>query len=185
MKIISSKITEALEFCAFAHKDQKRKALDIPYASHPSSVGFILYSLDYEEDVIIAGILHDIIEDTSFTEKDIKERFGEKVTNLVKGVTEDKSIESWMERKKNYLSGVKNGNDEVKAISAVDLFDNCRSMLRSLNEGVDMWGMFSISPEILTNTYKERLRIIGDAIKPELKIALEEIISKLEENHRK
>ena len=185
MKIISSRITEALEFCAFAHKDQKRKALEIPYASHSSSVGFILYSLGYDEEVVIAGILHDVIEDTSFTEEDLKEKFGENVTNLVKGVTEDKSIKIWSERKKGYLNNVKSGSDEVKAISAADLFDNSRSMLRSLNEGVDMWGIFSASPETLINSYRERLAIIRDFIKPELKLELEEIIYQLEKNYKK
>ncbi len=67
--IISSKVTKAIEFCSEMHQGQFRKASLVPYASHPVSVGFILQSAGYAEDVVIAGILHDILEDTEQKKK--------------------------------------------------------------------------------------------------------------------
>jgi len=180
MNIISSKITEALEFCALAHKDQKRKKTEIPFASHPSSVGFILHSSGYGEEVVIAGILHDVIEDTIYSEIDIKNKFDENVMNLVKGVTEDVTIKTWKGRKDDYLNRVSNSNDDVKAICAADLLDNCRAMVRSLENGLNIWEAFSESRETLINYYKKRLSIVEKNIKPELAMELEKVILELE-----
>lgn len=87
-----NKLDLAIEFAAKAHGEQKRKGTDIPYISHPFAVGMILQQAKCEEDVVMAGILHDTLEDTETTEDDIRSLFGEKVLALVIGASEpDKS----------------------------------------------------------------------------------------------
>lgn len=179
MKIISSKITEALEFCAEAHKNQKRKSNNTPYASHPSSVGFILQSCGYKEDVVIAGILHDVIEDTTYTEKDIKERFGEKVLKMVLGVTENKKITDWHERKKDYLNKIKKSNKFVKSISASDMLDNTRSLLREIKKGGNIWQHFAVSKEENIKFFEKRFQIVKNDINEELRKELRKTLNEL------
>ena len=73
--------------CAYeAHNDQKR--LDgAPYISHPIAVADIIFEMGLDTDSIIAGLLHDCLEDTKMTYADIKEKFGLPVADLVEGVT--------------------------------------------------------------------------------------------------
>ena len=57
-------IEKAIEFAAYAHRDQTRKGTKIPYISHPYAVGMILLKAGCNEEVVAAGILHDTLEDT-------------------------------------------------------------------------------------------------------------------------
>ena len=69
-----------------AHKDQVRKSGE-PYIIHPLWVGIILAELEMDKETIAAGMLHDVVEDTKFTEEDIRKEFGAEVALLVDGVT--------------------------------------------------------------------------------------------------
>lgn len=178
MKLISPKITEAIEFAMLAHKDQLRKDAR-PYIIHPLSVGFILDSAGYSEEVVIAGILHDVVEDTSFGEKDIKEKFGERVAELVRGVTEDKTITSWKERMDIYNAHLKTASPEVQAISAADLLDNRRSVLTDLKEGFDIWSHFNAGKEAFMKNTTDRFEIVK-SLDNEITRALGEAIEEIQ-----
>jgi len=79
-------IKKAYDMAFAAHKDQKRRSGE-PYIIHPVSVAIILAELELDKESIIAGILHDIVEDTDTTLDDIKKEFGDEVALLVDGVT--------------------------------------------------------------------------------------------------
>jgi GTP diphosphokinase / guanosine-3',5'-bis(diphosphate) 3'-diphosphatase len=79
-------IEKTVSFAEDAHKGQVRKSGE-PYISHPLDVAYILAEIEQDSDTVIAGILHDTVEDTDFTSTDIKEKFGEDVQKLVDGVT--------------------------------------------------------------------------------------------------
>lgn len=79
-------IEHAYELAYNAHKDQKRKSGE-PYIIHPLSVAIILADLEMDKETIAAGLLHDVVEDTSFTKEQIEGWFGEDVALLVDGVT--------------------------------------------------------------------------------------------------
>jgi len=146
MHFLSPKFLEAMEFAATAHKGQLRKfPVGIPYISHLHAVSMILTKAGYDEEVIIAGILHDIVEDTQFTANDIKLRFGDKVLEYVLAVTEHKSL-AWVERKEKYLNQLKQASEEAKAISAADLLSNRLSNLLGLRSGTNPWISFSKTP---------------------------------------
>ena len=86
-------VEKAYEIAYNAHKDQKRKSVE-PYIIHPLCVAIILANLELDKETIVAGILHDVVEDTVMTEEELAKVFGEEVALLVDGVTKLTQI-SW------------------------------------------------------------------------------------------
>jgi len=82
----TSLITKAYEMASEAHKDQLRKSGE-PYIIHPLNVATILADLELDKETIVAGLLHDVVEDTIMTEEDLEREFGTDVALLVDGVT--------------------------------------------------------------------------------------------------
>ena len=112
--VITDRIIKAIETSAHAHKDQKRTGTDIPYISHPYSVALICQTYSDDEDIFIAALLHDVIEDVSpdiCSADDIKNLFGERVLNLIQGVSEVKKENGvnrpWKDRKIDYIEHLK------------------------------------------------------------------------------
>ena len=79
-------VEKAYKIASEAHKDQKRKSGE-PYIIHPLCVAIILADLELDKETIIAGLLHDVVEDTVMTNEEIRAEFGEDVEHLVDGVT--------------------------------------------------------------------------------------------------
>ncbi len=79
-------VERAYELAKAAHREQKRKSGE-PYLIHPVCVAIILAQIDMDEETIIGGLLHDVVEDTKYTLRDIKEIFGDEIALLVDGVT--------------------------------------------------------------------------------------------------
>ncbi|MFA5513542.1 MAG: RelA/SpoT family protein [Sphaerochaetaceae bacterium] len=87
------RIAKAAEFSAIAHGDQKRLSGE-PYIIHPFAVGEILMSLSMDVDTVIAGILHDTLEDTSVTYDELVKKFGKTVADLVEGETKISALKA-------------------------------------------------------------------------------------------
>lgn len=85
-------IMKAAVFADYAHKDQLRKSGE-PYIIHPLSVATILVNLGMDKETISAGLLHDVIEDTPYTYKDLENEFSPSVANIVEGVTKIEAIQ--------------------------------------------------------------------------------------------
>ena len=81
-----AKLREAVHFAAYAHEKQIRKSGE-PYITHPITVATVLAELRVDIDTLIAGVLHDTIEDTFVTREDIAKHFNVDVANLVEALT--------------------------------------------------------------------------------------------------
>lgn len=139
ISLLSPTVLRAFEFAAFAHKDQKRRGGEqVPYFSHPAAVGLILGRAGFEDEVVIAGVLHDVVEDTPITLEQIEQEFGSEVAHIVDGVSEDKSL-PYVERKKQYIERIRAGSSEVKAVSCADKIANLTSVVMQIRAGEDVF----------------------------------------------
>jgi relA/spoT family protein len=131
------RINKAIEIATKVHEGQKRKSGD-PYIVHPLAVMKILEDWKMDEDTIIAGVLHDTVEDTSLTLEDIKKEFGETVAFLVDGVTKlgkaregMRDIDTYLPQTKDNLLRllVATGSDiRVLIIKLADRLHNLRTL---------------------------------------------------------
>lgn len=137
-----NRIEEALEVAAQAHHGQFRKGTVTPYISHPYAVGLILMSAGCSEEVVIAGLLHDTVEDTDITLDYIQERFGESIAEIVDGCSEDKSLR-WRERKAERIEALKSASVEVCLVTCADKLHNLKTVISEYDEIGDLvWDRF-------------------------------------------
>lgn len=129
------KIREARLMAADSHAGQFRKEQlskkRLPYAVHTSGVAEYLMAMGAPEDLVIAGHLHDTLEDTDLTEAEIRENFGQNVLDLVLSVTEPKG-QPWQERKEFKIKALRQGNFSTKMLGAADHCDNLLSILEAM-----------------------------------------------------
>ncbi len=170
MTIYTSKIQKAIRFAIKTHdiyQKQKRKGKDIAYITHPLTVGLILSLAGASEDVIVAGILHDTIEDSidekKVTVEMLEERFGKVVAENVLSVTEtDKSL-SWVERKKQAIEHISTFSHDSLLIKSADILANGKELMDDHIEHGDMiFSRFNSPKEALL---RNQLRLITAIIK--------------------
>ncbi|MCR5273407.1 MAG: HD domain-containing protein [Lachnospiraceae bacterium] len=143
------RIAKAIKFATVAHDKSFRKGSKIPYIAHPAEVAMLLSTLTDDDDVIIAGLLHDVVEDTQVSLEEIEKEFGERVAKLVEYESEDKmehipKSESWKTRKKTALDHLKNSPRDAKLICLCDKLSNMRESAESFDKyGDDMWRAFN------------------------------------------
>lgn len=117
-------------FAINAHMGQIRKSEpDKPMIMYPISVGMLLEEYGYDESVVAAGYLHDVVEDTKYSIDDIKSEFGEEVASLVMGASEpDKSL-SWEERKTHTIEETKKLPLRNKLVICADKINNLEDLM--------------------------------------------------------
>ena len=124
------KILIAATFAADKHKQQRRKGSDAdPYINHPLEVARILAEVGEvdDNDMIIAGLLHDTVEDTETTFEDIERKFGERIAGFVRELTDDKSLPK-AERKRLQVEHAPHMTHEAKQIKLADKISNIRDV---------------------------------------------------------
>ena len=143
----TKRIEDAIAFALTAHDGQTRKGEETPYIVHPVVVALILAKHDFSDDVIIGGILHDVIEDTSVSKEDVASKFGEEVAELVTSVTHN-GAHSWKEKKEKDIASVRTASQDAKAIATADKIANAQSLLNShAVHGSAVWNRFNASRE--------------------------------------
>ncbi|MGH2962811.1 MAG: HD domain-containing protein [Solirubrobacterales bacterium] len=126
-------IGEAYELAADAHSGPgRKKGTDL---AHPIAVGMLLHERGYDDEVIAAGLLHDVLEDTDADVSEIAERFGPGVAALVTVLTEDASIPEYEDRKAEHRERVAGGGQLAAAIYAADKLAKMRGIRE---DGVDV-----------------------------------------------
>ena len=141
------RLNRAIKFAADCHAGQCRKGKTTPYILHPMEVACLLNSMGGDIDLIIAGMLHDTLEDTDATREDIRQEFGLKVEALVCAHTEDKT-KSWQERKEQAITELSNADQRLKMLVLADKLANLRSMARDYkSQGESFWERFNAPKE--------------------------------------
>ncbi len=147
MPAYSPVLDRALVIAAQAHKEQLRKGTAIPYIVHPTHVAMVLLKYQFPEEVVVAAVLHDVVEDTDIPLSQISAEFGAAVARLVDAVSEKKTeggaLRSWRERKQEKIAQLAAGDSLIAAVKAADALHNCHAMLRDLEEqGATLWSKF-------------------------------------------
>ena len=175
----SDVINHALAFAAKHHDRQVRKGTKLPYLTHPANVAVILTRYGCDTDTVVAGILHDVIEDCvregysrEMLEQRIGDKFGAKVLDTVLAVTyrrhDDDGVElSGDDRKTDYLERLSGASEEAHWVCAADKIHNASSLLSDLRRTVDtetIWSRFGGGRAGTGRWYRqvyERLRELG------------------------
>lgn len=129
-------IEETKNFVKKAHKKQLRKyPKNTPYYTHLFRVGNILSEYGFSDEVVKAGLLHDLVEDTDYELDYIKENFGDDIAKYVDFVSEDKNL-PWKERKLEYIRKLFSNESPVEsiAISMADKIDNLEDSKKAHEE---------------------------------------------------
>lgn len=151
---LTERFHEALVFTAELHSRQTRKGPEeVPYISHLLGVASLVLEANGDEDMAIAALLHDAVEDQGGYETldRIREKFGDRVAHIVEGCTDDfghKRI-SWCERKTRYIKHLRDETDEeTRIVSLADKVHNARTILLDYIEyGDAVFNRFSARKE--------------------------------------
>ncbi len=151
-----AKIEEAEAFAENAHRGGTRKGSGKPYILHPLETAEILSSMNADTNLVIAGLLHDTVEDTDTTLLDIYDKFGTDVAALVNAHTEDKH-QIWYMRKLSTVVEVPKADVRQKMLVLADKVSNLRSMSRDYRSaGEELWSRFN-APKRLQAWYYRKL----------------------------
>ncbi len=145
----SPRLDAALAFAARAHRTQVRKGSDVPYIVHPVQVAIILLRHGFDEDLAVAGVLHDTVEDTEASADAIAETFGAEIAELVSAVSEIKNDDAgerrpWRVRKQEQLEHLARAGERTAALKAADSLHNVSATLAELRAvGPSVWARFN------------------------------------------
>lgn len=174
----SQVVEKALCVMVAAHEGQYRKGAEpAHYATHPVHVALMLTGWGFDEDVICAGLLHDVVEDCEdWTVERIEVEFGAHITSIVSQLTEDKSL-TWEERKRWAVEHVPHMSPEAASVKAVDKLHNLRCLLQDLESVEDddlIWSRFRGGRERTLAMDAELVEALTTRVDPRLGRALRE-----------
>ena len=141
---LGPRFVRAFEFAKEKHAGQTRKASTIPYIAHLMGVASLVLEAGGDEDLAIAALLHDVVEDCGGAPmlKEVRRRFGKRIAEIVDGCTDPKP--PWRERKENYLRHLKTTDAGTRLVSAADKLNNIRSIITDYREiGESVWARFN------------------------------------------
>jgi GTP pyrophosphokinase len=144
---LGPRFLRAFLFASEKHAGQTRKASTIPYIAHLMGVASLVLEFGGDEDMAIAALLHDVVEDCGGAPmlKEVRRRFGSRVAKVVEGCTDSDTDPKppWRERKETYIRHLKTADAETRLVSAADKLNNVRSILSDYRKvGESVWARF-------------------------------------------
>jgi (p)ppGpp synthase/HD superfamily hydrolase len=145
---LGPRFLRAFQFAAKMHSGQARKASTIPYIAHLMGVASLVLEAGGDEDLAIAALLHDVVEDCGGAPmlNKIHRQFGSRVAKIVEGCTDTDKYPKppWRERKQYYLEHLKGVDADTRLVSAADKLNNVRSILSDYRKiGEFVWQRFN------------------------------------------
>jgi guanosine-3',5'-bis(diphosphate) 3'-pyrophosphohydrolase len=181
----SQLVAAALETAAGAHAGQVRNGSGgMPYIEHPKAVAERLAGAGYDDDVVAAALLHDVVEDSDLTIGDLRKRFGDGIAGLVAALSDDESIEPYRERKDEHRRRVAAANGDALAIYGADKLSNVLTLGEALaREGDAVAREFKVPLELKLDVWEDDAALLA-RLAPELPFLgeLETALSRLRED---
>jgi hypothetical protein len=157
---------EALRLAARAHRSQTRKGTDLPYLAHPVHVSAILQRYGFPREVVIAALLHDVVEDQDVTVAEIEVQFGASVAEIVDALSERRSdgrggVRPWHVRKAEAVEKIRQASLAAAAVKAADVLHNAQSILHDLrHDGPSVWQRFTRGPGQMVGYYERIAELV-------------------------
>jgi (p)ppGpp synthase/HD superfamily hydrolase len=148
--VTGTRLADALGYAATVHQTQLRKSTQVPYISHLLAVCARVIEAGGDEDVAIAALLHDSIEDQGVRAPELAARFGDRVAAIVVGCTDTdvRPKPPWRPRKEAWLARLVDAPDDVVLVAAADKLHNARSMVLDVRaHGPAVWARFHAGPD--------------------------------------
>lgn len=167
--ILTLRYAAAVVYASSLHENQVRKSTNIPYISHLFGVSSLILEAGGDEDMAIAGLLHDGPEDQGGKETldHIREHFGDRVAHIVEGCTDSLTAKPeqkarWRKRKEEYIAHLEGADDDTLTVSLADKLHNARAIVSDLRiTGLKTWERFNnqTSPMDILWYYSQILKI--------------------------
>jgi GTP pyrophosphokinase len=183
---LGPRFLRAFLFAAEKHSGQTRKASTIPYIAHLMGVASLVLEAGGDEDLAIAALLHDVVEDCGGAPmlKEVRRRFGSRVAKVVEGCTDADTDPKppWRDRKEKYIRHLKTADADTRLVSAADKLNNVRSILSDYRAmGDSVWSRFNGGRQGTLWYYRTLLNVFrrhrGNRITRELELAVSELDS--------
>jgi (p)ppGpp synthase/HD superfamily hydrolase len=164
--LLSFDLERALRWAATWHQGQVRKGCGAPYVEHAMGVALILDRAGFAEEVVIAGLLHDVVEDCAVGFEEIAARFGAAVAETVAHCSEVKTDSSgrkrpWIDRKRDHLAAMAAAPAAARAVLLADKLHNLLSIALDLREGRPIWGAFNAPRDQVLWYFRSALELLG------------------------
>ncbi len=189
---LTHRFDRALLYATHVHGGQTRKGTAVPYIAHLLAVAATVLEYGGSEDVAIAALLHDAVEDQGGEPRlaDIRNRFGERVAEIVRSCSDSVvnasaglEKEDWHLRKTRYVAHLRCADQDALLVSLADKVHNARSILRDLRKpevGAAVWGRFKASKADSLAHYRALAQAFGKYLPGQLAEELGEIVDALE-----
>lgn len=156
----NSLLEKAIRIALIAHKNQRRKTEPIPFVTHPIMVALTLAKHGFTDVVIAAALVHDVLEDTTYSEKKLGKELGKEVLLIVKAVTKDQTLSGKKQHAK-YIETIMKGPEGAKALVCADKIHNLETLLVvSHMRGSEPWTHFDTSRETRALFEKDLLTML-------------------------
>ncbi|MDR3635688.1 MAG: HD domain-containing protein [Isosphaeraceae bacterium] len=165
-ELMSPRFARALQCAAASHRSQTRRGSDVPYVEHAVAVAWILERLGFGEDVVIAGLLHDVVEDTEVTLSQVDAQFGPEVARVVADCSEVKldsqgNKRPWMDRKRDHLAALAGASVASRAVVLADKLHNLLSIELDVLDGRPIWSLFHAERDQVLWYYRATIDQLG------------------------
>ena len=158
-----NKLNQAIIYATEKHSKQLRKGTNLPYIVHPMEVLNILARMNAHEALLMAGVLHDTVEDTDATIEEIAALFGEETAALVDAHTEKNKHLPWWERKLISIEHLRIAPRDVKLLILADKLSNMRSMAADFARiGDKLWERFHADKVMQSRYYSMSIDALED-----------------------
>jgi (p)ppGpp synthase/HD superfamily hydrolase len=182
---LGDRFDKALLCASKMHAGQPRKATRVPYIAHLLGVASLVLEAGGDEDLAIAALLHDVVEDCGGAPvlKQVRQNFGRRVARIVDGCTDSYTHPKppWRERKERFLHKLHKADSDTRLVAAADKLHNARSILADYREiGESVWQRFNGGREGTLWYYRALADALGRAPN-RLTHELERVVADLEE----